>query len=215
MTERVVVLGAGGHAKMCLEVLRAQGRFEPLGILDPDPPQPSVLGCPVIGADDMLPILRRDGIGLCFLALGGNALRARKITLVRQLGFRIATIIHPSAVILASAWIGDGVAVMPRAVVGAEARVEAAAIINTGAVIEHDCIVGTAAHIAPGVTLAGAVHVGARALIGVGSSVRPSVTVGEDAVVGVGAAVVADVAPGCVVGGVPARHLRVRGKGAH
>lgn len=210
----LVLVGAGGHAKVVIEVARAQGRFEIVGVVDPRPPGPRVLGVPVLGGDEALPRLRAGGVAWAFVALGGNALRERIGGELRAAGFRLATLVHPSAEVMPSASVGEGAVVMARVAVSAEARVDDLAILNTGAVVEHDNLIGAAAHVAPLAALAGNVRVGARALIGVGSAVRPGVSVGADAVVGAGAAVVADVPAGATVGGVPARPLPARGGAA-
>ncbi|MBD0273018.1 MAG: acetyltransferase [Acetobacteraceae bacterium] len=206
----LVLVGAGGHAKVVIEVARAEGRFDIVGVVDPRPPAERVLGVPVLGGDEVLPRLRAEGVAWAFVALGGNAARERIGAGLRAAGFRLATLAHPSAVVMPSARVDEGVAVMARVVVSAEARVDDLAILNTGAVVEHDNLIGAAAHVAPGVALAGNVRVGARALVGVGSAVRPGVSIGEDAVVGAGSAVVADVPAGATVGGSPARALCLR-----
>lgn len=199
---RVLVLGGGGHAKPVIETLRATGA-EPVGFLD-DAPREAVLGVPCLGP---IAALRAGSAQAAVIAIGDNATRLRLAALCRAAGLALPPLIHPAALVSASATIGEGAQVMARAVIGAEARLGALALVNTGAIVEHDAAIGEAAHVAPGAVLCGFVRVGARALIGAGAVLRPGVAVGADAVVAPGAAVAEDVADGARVGGVPARGL--------
>jgi UDP-perosamine 4-acetyltransferase len=206
--QRIVIIGAGGHAKVVLEAIRAVGEFDVVGLLDPCPPAPSVLGALVLGDDDLLEQLRRGGVAAAAVALGGNRLRQRIAGRVRTIGFTLPAIVHPAALVSPSARIGAGAVIMARAVIGTDTEVAELAIVNTGAVIDHENEIGVAAHVATGCALAGVVRVGTRALVGVGSAVRPGVSIGADAIIGAGSAVVADVPAGNIVGGAPARPLR-------
>jgi UDP-perosamine 4-acetyltransferase len=211
MSERrpVVVIGGGGHAKVCVDVLRA--RFEPVFCLDPGADDADVLGVPVLPDEEAgLNRCLAEGILLAFVALGENAKRERLGLSLRPRGFEVVNAISPAAVIAPSAQLGAGILVMPGAIVNAGAEIADFAIVNTSAVIEHDCRLGTATHVGPGAVLAGRVKLGARAFVGAGSAVKPRVVIGADAVVGLGAAVVHDVAPGAVVAGAPARPIRRR-----
>jgi UDP-perosamine 4-acetyltransferase len=205
---RLVVIGAGGHAKVVIEAIRAAAMGEVAGLIDPAPAAPRLLGVPVLGGDEMLERLRGEGIGGAVVALGDNALRERIGRRLRELEFVLPCVIHPAALISPSAGIADGTVIMAAAVVGAETVIAHLAIVNTGAVVDHDNWIGIAAHVGPACGLAGNVHVGDRAQLGVGSAVRPGIRIGTDAIVGAGAAVVTDVPDGGLVGGVPARALR-------
>lgn len=204
---QLVLLGAGGHAKVVIELLRAAGMFEVVGLLDPAPSAPTLLGVPVLGSEEMLPELRRQGVEHGFVAIGANALRQRLGGRLAMEGFRQPAAIHPAAFVAPSARVEDGALVMARAVLGTESIAGTLSIVNTGAVVDHDCRLDEACHVAPGCALAGNVVVGARALVGIGSAVRPGIRIGDDAVIGAGSAVVRDVAPGARVAGVPARPL--------
>ena len=199
------MLGAGGHAKVMIEALRAAG-WTPGGLLTPDPDASALLGVPVLGGDDALNSLR-DRFEAVAVAVGDNQARVRIGANVRMLGYALPPVIHPTAHVSPSATVGEGAVVMARAVVGALARIGSLAIVNTGAMIEHVCVSGAAADVAPGAVLAGAVTVCARALVGIGAVARPGVVVGADAVVGAGAAVIAAIPPGAVWAGVPAQPL--------
>lgn len=201
----LVLLGAGGHAKVVLENLQAQGEHRIVGALDPSPSVEELLGIPVLGGDEQLGPLRRAGVEYVFVAVGDNRLRRRIGSQAVELGFRLANAIHPAATISPSARLGVGVAIMAGAVINAAAEVADLVVLNTGALIEHDCTVGPAAHLAPGAAIAGGVRIGEEAFLGTGARVIPGVQIGARATVGAGAVVIRDVPHDAVAYGVPAQ----------
>ena len=208
MVERIVVFGAGGHAKVVIDAIALQGKYEVALLADADP---SLVGCMVQGylicseAEGLAAL--DEGISTAIIAIGGNAARRRVANLACEKGFRLATVIHPAAVVSHTATIGPGTLVMPGSVINADARVGMNTVINTGAVVEHDSIVGDHVHIAPSTTLCGGVHVGSGVLIGAGATVVPGVTIGMDALIGAGSTVLADIPAGACAVGSPCRIL--------
>lgn len=200
----VVIVGAGGHAKVVADILLGM-RQAVLGYVDDDPATwgNTRLGLPVLGPVESLSHLEFDG-AIC--AIGSNRVR---LTLAERfaglLDGRWINAIHPQAVIGYGVQMGNGVVVAAGAVINVDTVIGHHSIINTGATVDHDCAVGDYAHIAPGTHLAGAVNIGVGTLVGVGAAVIPNVSIGEWTVVGAGATVVCDVPPNVVARGTPAR----------
>jgi UDP-perosamine 4-acetyltransferase len=202
---KIVVLGGGGHAKVAMETIRDEGRYDIAGFLDGAEAGEEVLGIPRLGDDDMIGSLRERGVTHVFPAVGSNAIRVRLGDLAREAGLGIASAISPFAHVSKTAKIGEGVLIVAGAVINAEATVEDFVIVNTNASVDHDCHVGAGAHIAPRSALAGRVRIGPQALIGIGAAILPQVTIGANAIIGAGSCVVCDIPPGAKAYGVPAR----------
>lgn len=201
---QVVVIGAGGHAKVVIEALRWSG-WTVIGCTDGDPTPRTILGVPVIGGDEVLPSVRASGVSHAFPAFGNNSLRERVGDQLLELGFEVPIAMGPNVNLSPSATVGRGVALFAGSTVNAEATLNDFVIINTGASVDHDSRIGRAAHIAPGCALAGCVTVGDRAFLGAGVSVIPGIDIGSDTVVGAGSVVVRDLPSGVTAMGAPAR----------
>ena len=206
---RVLGLGAGGHAAVVIEALRAMGGYEIVGLTDPRRELwgSSLLDVPIVGDDGELAEYHRT-VSHAFIGLGGasdTGPRRRLYELARENGFDMVSVVHPTAVVSSSARVGDGAMLLALAVVNANSELGDDVLVNTGAIVEHDCRIGDHVHVASGARLASAVVVGPEAHIGAGSTVLQGRTIGARAVVGAGAVVTHDVDDGAVVVGVPAR----------
>jgi sugar O-acyltransferase (sialic acid O-acetyltransferase NeuD family) len=202
MARRLVILGAGGHARAVGDLAEACG-WSIVGFTDVSAP-----GGRVLGRDDDLPALIRSAtIDAGVVGVGNTALqrRAELFDRLRESGLAIATLIHPRATVSSSARVGQGSVVFPATVLGAGVTVGDNAVIYSAAVAEHECRIGDHAYISPGAILSGAVVVEVGAFIGAGAVILPGVTISKHAVVGAGAVVLADVHAGGTVAGVPAR----------
>ena len=192
----VVLIGAGGHARVVADAMALSGM--------------TLAGHVALKADvsgRLGPYLGRDtGDGKYVMGMGYvDAASARRRA--GLLPMTMVTVVHPGAIVAASAVLADGCFVAAGAVVAVDVRLGRACIVNTGAVVDHDCVLGENSHVATGARVAGEVTIGRDVLIGTGAVVRQGIRIGDGAIVGAGAVVVRDVAAGVVVVGNPARVL--------
>jgi sugar O-acyltransferase (sialic acid O-acetyltransferase NeuD family) len=196
----LIVVGAGGHAKVVVASARAAG-FRVVALVDDARPRwgDQLLGVVVSGPTE--PVLQ-DPRAQVVLAIGDNAARRRLAAAARC---RFVSVIHPSAIVDPTVLLGAGSVVFAGAVIQPDTAIGAHAIVNTAASIDHDCVLGEGVHVAPGARLAGNVTLGDEVFLGIGTVVIPGITIGARTVVGAGAAVVRDLPADAIAVGVPAR----------
>jgi sugar O-acyltransferase (sialic acid O-acetyltransferase NeuD family) len=200
---RIILHGGGGHAKMCIDILRQTRSFQIAGIVDSGLRRGSqTMGVPVLGGDELFEELFQRGIWFAvvgFGALHNPVLREESYRRFKEIGFVLPNLIHPAAALEPSVRLGEGNQVMAGAIVGSDVRVGNNCILNSGSVVSHDCQLSDNVHLTPGALLAGGVHVGRNTIIGMGASVYLGVRIGDHVVVHNGARVLADVPDGAVV----------------
>jgi len=206
MRKRIVILGAGGHAKEICVTLQLNG-YQVVGFLDDDPALwgTQVLGLGVLGPISHAPSLDIEG---AIVGIGDNEIRRAFFEQLERWGIPIVNAIHPSAIISPHVFLGKGVVVHPQAIINVSAQIGDNVIINSGAIVTHDVTVGDHAHIGPGACLCGGVKVGKLAFVGAGAAVIPGKSIGEGAVIGAGGTVVEDIPPHSLAVGVPARTIK-------
>jgi sugar O-acyltransferase (sialic acid O-acetyltransferase NeuD family) len=208
MGKPLVIIGAGGHAKVVADVAISAG-FDVIGFLDDHMEVAPLTGYGVLGCVSMIGELLVKNQELKFIiAIGDNQVRRKLATDLLDWSNRLSTVVHPSASLSSYVELGLGAVVMPHVVVNAGAQIGNHVILNTACTIDHDCSVRQYAHVSPGAHIAGNVLVGEGVHLGVGVSVIPQRIIGAWSVVGAGAVVVEDVPSRVVAVGVPARVIR-------
>ena len=198
-----VVVGAGGHARVCIETLRRMGTFKIAGIAASDRSFGDVvLGVPVIALDTDTRSLYERGFRFVVNGVGAVSQHSRRSLLYarfKEAGFQLASLIDPSAVVDGSVTLGEGSQVLAQAVVGSGARIGDNCIVNSAAVVSHDVVLSNNVHVAPGALLAGGVMVGHDTLIGMGVKIHLKVQIGSGVTIHSGCIVTRDVPNNAVV----------------
>lgn len=188
---QLILIGAGGHARSCIDVIEQQGYFQIAGLVGlPEQRNAKYLDYDygLIGVDSDLSSLAKT-YQYALITIGqiqSAEFRIRLYHQVAQLGFELPAIIAPTAHVSRHATVGAGTIIMHGAIVNAGASVGHNCIINSCALIEHDARVEDHCHISTGAILNGDVVVGAGSFIGSGSIVKQGIAIGRDCQVGMG-----------------------------
>lgn len=211
-TKRILIIGAGGHGRVVLDILLQDPHCNVVGFLDNNEAIRGrrVDGIPVYGGVDVLPHfakeLQCDGV---IIAIGDNGVRRGIARTVRRHDVPLVNAIHPSAGIASNVTIGRNVVIAAGVVVCANCQIGDSAILNTGCIVDHQTTIGEGCHLCPGVRVAGRVAIQPGAFVGIGATIVPNVTVGCEAIVGAGAVVLEDIPSLATVVGVPARMIEI------
>lgn len=204
MQKPVILLGAGGHARVLIDMLRINS-FDLLGIIAPEPI--AIGSAPYLGDDRKVLSYSPDSVQLVNgLGSAGSTQRRKEVfEFFIGYGYNFATLIHPSAVIASDVRLGSGAQIMAGSVIQTCTTIGANTIVNTRSSVDHDCIIGNHVHISPGVTLCGNVTIYSEVHIGAGSTIIQGRTVQQKSVVGAGSVVLSNIREGSTVYGVPAK----------
>lgn len=208
-SQKLVILGAGGHAKVVLDTALLMRKWSEIVFVDDfHNSENHFMGIPLLGDSSLL------GKSICpdqydaVVAVGDNVVRGRMLNLAKELGFTLPCLYHPSAIISQFATIGEGSVLFAQTVVNADAKIGRGAIINTASSVDHDSVLGDFVHISPGARLAGNTHVGDFSWVGIGSCTREGSTIGNHCIVGAGAVVLGDLPDNTTAVGIPAKALK-------
>ena len=155
----LLIIGAGGHTRVVIDA--AVKSYSILGIIDINftgSPE-EIMGCNVIGDYSILSDYPTDSTNV-FIAIGDTSIREKYFNKVRQDGYAIPALIHPTAIISDNAQIDDGSFINAGVIINAKAQLMTGCIINTGSIIDHEVSIGKFTHISPGVSISGRTMVG-------------------------------------------------------
>ncbi|GKU75837.1 acetyltransferase [Paenibacillus sp. L3-i20] len=215
MTKKIVVFGAGGHAKTVIDVIEKGKLYTIVGLLDNNKPVGQIVyGYNILGDDHWL-AEHASSIDGAIVAIGDNWIRGSVVKLLRSIqpSLPFISAIHPSAQIARGANIGVGSVVMAGAVVGSDTEIGDHCILYPNVSVDHDSTIDNFVSFAPRSVTGGNVHIGSFSAIAISATVIHGITIGEHCVIGASATVLSNIAPYTVAYGTPARFIRTRKQG--
>lgn len=207
MEKGIIVIGAGGHSKVCIEILQSMGETVSFCLGNAESSD-KYMGIPVLEAANSLAFLKQAGYSRAFIAVGSNSLRSKLAQEALGHCYQLVNAISLFVIIPPSVQLGLGIAIIAGAVINSDAKISNLAIVNTGVIVDHDCQVGEAAHVAPQSALAGNVAIGAQSFFGLISKIIPRINIGSKIIVGAGSVIISNIKDQTTVVGVPARIIK-------
>ncbi len=198
MNHPLILIGAGGHAAVLVELASVLGKTI-LGFIALEETQvPGFPHIPYLGDDSYLTenyareaIKLINGVGA--ISVPKNHHRDKLFSHYKNKGYLFETLVHPSAIVASNVKLGEGVQVMAGAIIQPNVTIGQNTIINTGASLDHDCQIGRHVHIAPRATLSGNVKVADYVHIAVGATLIQGLVIGESAMIRAGATIITDI----------------------
>ncbi len=209
--EKIFLVGGGGHCKSCIDVIEEENRFDIKGIIDiPEKLGNEILGYKIIGTDDELPDLAKQGYNFIITVghLGNPNLRTKLFNIIRENGGKLPIIISPLAQVSKYSKIEGGTIIMHHTIINTDAQIGWNCIINNKALVEHDCKIGDNVHISTGAIINGDCRVDTNCLIGSSSVLKQSTSICSDSIIGAGSVVVKNITKPGVYIGTPAKKIK-------
>jgi len=172
--DKLLLIGGGGHAKSCIDVIEKEAKFEIVGILDIENRiGETICGYNIIGTDADIPNYSKSG---CFFLISIGQIQSADLRInlfnkVKNYGGNLATIISPFAYLAKGVRLGEGTIIHHNVLINSDASVGKNCIINSKSLIEHDCIIEDNCHISVGAVLAGGSRIGKESFIGANATI--------------------------------------------
>ncbi len=217
MMNKIAIVGSSGHARVIIDIVEREGRYQIAGLLDDyRRVGEQTLGYEILGQVEALPrLIASHDLRGAIVAIGDNMFRSKVVDRIRKLcpSLPFVSAIHPSASVAKSASVAEGSAIMAGAVINPCCSIARFCILNTNASLDHDSVMEPFSSLAPGATTGGNCRIGSYAAVGIGATLINGIHIGEHTVIGAGSTVLEHVGPLYIAYGTPAACIRKRTPG--
>ena len=201
MKNNILIIGNGGHAKACIDIIENQNKYKIYGMIDNKKTFVRQNDYKIFESDNFIEKLK-DKIRHALIGIGQIKSPNLRIKVYKKLKinkYNLPVIISKFSSISKKSNIKEGVIVMNFANIGRNTNVGLCSIINTKANLEHDVTIGNFCHISTGTILNGNVQVGNNTFIGSGVVVDNNIKIGNNCIIGSGKIIKKNIKSGSIV----------------
>ena len=218
MREKILLVGAGQHARVVLYNIQEQNKYDVIGILDKNldkaKEEKFFEGISILDIDylkvDLKELKEKLGTDKFFISFGNMKYRKKVWELFKNSGWNSVNIIHPNAVISKNAKLGEGILIECGCLITPNPIIGDNVVVNTGSQVNHDNIIENHVYIASGVVLSGGVKIGENTLLDDGVIVTLGREVRKNSLIGAGAVITKNLEDNIVAYGNPAKVIRLK-----
>lgn len=211
--EKIVIIGAGQHARVVLYNVEEQNKYEVIGFLDSDDNRIGKVfeGKEILGnyqKENLKEFSKKIGTNKFFIGFGNMKYRKKVFDYFINNGWEAVNIIHPNAVVSKNARLGKGILIECGCLITPNPVIGDNVVVNTGSQVNHDNIIEDNVYIASGVILSGGIKIGENTLLDDGVIVTLGCSVGKNSLIGAGAVVTKNIPDEVVAYGSPCKVIR-------
>lgn len=210
--KNIVIFGSGGHAKVIVDIIEKQEKFNIAGFIDGYQEKNTVImGYRVIGDEFSLEeIIVSNEIYGGIIGIGDNSIRAKVRDKIIKIipNFKFLNCIHPKSILGKDVTLGVGNVLMAGAIINSSTIINNHCILNTNSSIDHDCLMSDFTSIAPNATIGGNVKIGDYSAIGIGVNIFHNINIGYNCIIGGGSLVCHDTKENSIYYGSPSKFIR-------
>ena len=176
----ILIIGAGGHAKSCLDIIENSKNFFVAGFVSKTHSlNDNIFGYKVLSNKDnfeyFFPKIKNAAI--CIGQIKSSKKRESLYEKLKKIGFDLPVFFPTNAYVSKKAKIEEGTIIMNKCVINSNVIIGKCCIVNTSSVIEHDTKIGHFCHVSTSVTVNGGCDIGEGSFIGSGSVLRESLKI--------------------------------------
>jgi sugar O-acyltransferase (sialic acid O-acetyltransferase NeuD family) len=200
--KNIAILGAGGHAKVIIDLIKELNQYSIVGIYD-DNKTGYFSGIKILGKISELDKKIENYV----IGIGSD--KVRKMIYKKYKDLNWPVLIHPRSIVSKTVEIEKGTVVFAGSVIQTEVKIGKFCIINTNCNIDHECMVGNYTSICPGSTICGQVIIGNLVFIGANSTVIQCLKIEDNSIIGAGSVIIKNVNKNSKIVGNPGKILYI------
>ena len=188
MKKKIFIIGAGGHAKTCIDVIENNNKFQIASLIDKKSNKKIIFKHKIIKEINFIKKKENKKLNI-LIGVGqikNSILRKNLFFRYKQLGYNFPNIISKFSYVSKNSVLKEGNLICHGVVINAGVKIGLNCIINNQALIEHDVIIGDHCHISTGSIINGGTIIGSNTFIGSGTTIKENIKIGNNCVIGAG-----------------------------